>query len=257
MIDNLTLFRQAMEADGLTPGDIVPGRLHRFPGVGKRNGNQAGWCKLFDDCQGGVYGDYSSGLSKTWQADRNKSYSEAERAAFREQVEKSKAERLKQDEERHAKAEKKAQKILDSAKGDPKQHPYAIRKKCDLGSRVRRGAWPQRGWADALLFPIYNSEGCTVSIQAINTDGTKDFLAGGRTKGCFYPIGKIRGATGLVVIAEGAATLAAVCLVMQCPGVAAMSAGNLEPVAREIKKLAPGAEIVIVADNDQKEAGHV
>jgi hypothetical protein len=91
-----------------------------------------------------------------------------------------------------------------------------------------------------------------VSIQAIKTDGTKDFLAGARTKGCSYPIGKIRGATGLVVIAEGAATLAAVCDAMGCPGVAALSAGNLEPVAREIKKLAPGAKIVIIADNDIK-----
>lgn len=185
--------------------------------------------------------------------DTTPTLSPAELQAMKEKAERAKAERLKADGIKHAKAEKEAKTILENAKEAPAQHDYNIKKGLPLGDQVKRGAWPQKGWLDALLFPIYSSSGTVTSIQAINPDSTKDFLARGRIKGCFYPIGKISGATGLIVIGEGVATVAAVCHVMGCPGVVAMSAGNLEPVAREIKKLAPSAKIVIVADDDQKE----
>jgi putative DNA primase/helicase len=47
MNDAISQFRDAMRASGLEPPDVIePGKLHRFPGAGKRNGNTAGWCKL-------------------------------------------------------------------------------------------------------------------------------------------------------------------------------------------------------------------
>jgi len=43
----ISQFKEAIRAAGLEPPDVIePGKLHRFPGVGKRNGNTAGWCKL-------------------------------------------------------------------------------------------------------------------------------------------------------------------------------------------------------------------
>jgi putative DNA primase/helicase len=188
--------------------------------------------------------------------DNDRTLSPEERQGFKEAAEKTKAERIAKDKAKHEDATKKAVKIYENAKGDPAQHPYAIKKSLPFGDLVKRGAWPQKGWGDALLFPIYSNNGTLTSIQAINADGDKDFLAGGRIKGCFYPIGKISGATGLVVIGEGVATVAAVFHVMGCPGVAAMSSVNLEPVAREIRQLAPLAEIIIIADDDQKPGGH-
>ncbi|MFA5905803.1 MAG: DUF3987 domain-containing protein, partial [Desulfobacula sp.] len=165
-------------------------------------------------------------------------------------------ERIAKDKAKHADAAKKAVTIYDNAMGNPAQHPYAIKKGLPLGDLVRRGSWAQKGWNDALIIPIYSANGSLASLQAINVDGAKDFLAGGKIKGCFDPIGKIIGETGLMVIGEGLATVAAVCEVMGCPGVAAFSAGNLEDVAREIKKLAPLADIVLIADDDQKPGGH-
>jgi putative DNA primase/helicase len=255
MTDNLTSFRQAMEVDGLTPGDIIPGRLQRFPGIGKKNGNTAGWCRLFDDCRGGVYGDYSTDLSKTWQAEQSETYSPEQKAAFRAQVAESRRQAEQAEKERQAKAVSVAAEILQGATGNPGQHPYYLKKGLPLGDHARRGSWPQRGWNDALLFPIFSSDGTIASLQAINADGNKDFLIGGKIKACFYPLGKISGATGLVVIGEGITTVAAVCHVMQCPGAAAMSAGNLGAVAVEVRKLAPGTKIIIVADDDQKPDG--
>ena len=56
-------FKNAIREAGLEPPDIItPGKLHRFQGIGKRSGNNAGWCKLFEDGLGGVFGDFSSGF---------------------------------------------------------------------------------------------------------------------------------------------------------------------------------------------------
>lgn len=99
MCDALSNFRNAIRAAGLEPPDVIdPGAMHRFPGNGKRPSNRAGWCFLFYDKQGGVFGDWSTGLSETWQAKRDKPYSKAEQAAFARRVKNSK---------RHAKTERR------------------------------------------------------------------------------------------------------------------------------------------------------
>jgi putative DNA primase/helicase len=177
---------------------------------------------------------------------------EQEQARKRSEI--AKAERVKADQEKHTKAAQLARNIYDAANVlETSTHDYVLTKRLTLGDLVRRGVWAQRGWKDALLFPIYASDRSITSIQAINTDGGKDFLEGGKIKGCFYPIGTIKGITGQIFIGEGIATVAAVVHVMGGPGVAALNAGNLEAVAREIKTLAPAAEIIILADDDQKE----
>ncbi|MBV5341767.1 MAG: toprim domain-containing protein [Deltaproteobacteria bacterium] len=256
MTENQNLFLEAIRQEGMTPPDnIEPGKIFRFAGAGKANGNRAGWGKLFADGLGGVYGDYSSNLSKTWQAEKSNTSTPEERAAFKKQVEESRKQAEQERKKYQAERAMVARQIYEKASGDPTQHPYAIKKHLPLGDLVHHGEWSQRGWSDALLFPIYSPVGTITSIQAINTDGTKDFLAGGQIGVCFYPIGKIRDTTGTIYIAEGVATLAAVCHVTGCPGVAAMSAGNLEAVAKVIRSIAPDAEIIIIADDDQKEDG--
>lgn len=256
MTENHNLFLEAIRQEGMTPPDhIEPGKIFRFPGVGKSKGNKAGWAKMFDDGLGGVYGDHSSNLpSKTWQAEKCNTFTPEERAAFKKQVEESRKQAEQERKKYQAERAKVARKIYDAASAlDPTRHPYTIKKRLSIGGLVRRGEWPQRCWKDALLFPIYSSNGAITSIQAINTDGTKDFLEGGRIKGCFYLIGKTKDTTGKVFIGEGAFTVAAVVQVMGGAGVVAFSAGNLEAVAQEIKRLAPDAEIIILADDDQKE----
>ena len=64
-------FQDAIRAAGLQPPDVIePGKFHKFPGEGKRNSNTAAWCKLFPDSAGGIFGDYSTGLSAGWQEQR-------------------------------------------------------------------------------------------------------------------------------------------------------------------------------------------
>ena len=245
-------FVAAMRAAGLQPpGYIEPDKFHRFPGVGKKNGNTAGWCKLFDDGRGGVFGDYSTNFSESWQAESGRPLSQEERAAFRQQIEESRkqAEEKRWQEQKAAAAQSRL--ILQDAKGDPATHPYTMKKGVPLGLFVTRGAWKQRGWTDALLAKIFDETGAVVSIQAISPDGDKDFLSGGKKKGCLYPFGKLKGATGRAIIGEGIATVAAAVKATGLPGAAAFDAGNLAATAETVRKLAPEAEIIILADNDR------
>src|SRR5689334_23008296 len=92
MIDASERFREHMRSVGFEPPPhIERGRFHRMPGVDKRPGNTAGWCKLFDDGRGGVFGDYSTGLSEFWQSERTHSLAPAERESFWRQVRETKA----------------------------------------------------------------------------------------------------------------------------------------------------------------------
>jgi putative DNA primase/helicase len=244
-------FLSVMEAHGLNPPkNIEPGRFFRFPGDSKNKGNTAGWCMLFPDGQGGVFGDFSKDLSETWQANGGRAITPAERAAFRRQVAEARKQFGSEQRAKYEAAAKKATEILTAATGDPANHPYAIRKKVYLGKLTKRGRWPQRSWPDALLLPIYDPSGKIVTIQAINADGTKDLLSGGKKKGCFYPLGKIRAASK-ILIGEGLATVGAGCEATGFPGVVAIDAGNLLEVSKVVREMAPEAEIIFLADDDQ------
>lgn len=67
------------------PDVIEPGRLHRFSTNGRR-GDSAGWCKLFDDLRGGVFGCYRLGISETWTASNRAGLTREQRAALARQV---------------------------------------------------------------------------------------------------------------------------------------------------------------------------
>jgi len=256
MVDAIESFKTAIQAHRLQPPEIIrPGKLHRFPGQGKKPGNKAGWCLLFDDLRGGEFGDFSTTIKEHWQADNERTYSAEERAAFKQKIEAERQQWQAEELLRHESAANLATDILKAADSDPKQHPYALKKAADFGIRVKRGTWPQRGWTDALLIPIYGSDGKIWTLGAINADGEKDYLKGGRKRGGFYPFGKISGANR-VLIGEGLATVAAVHAVDGAPAVAAMDAGNLSTVALADRKLAPDAEIILLADNDIKPDGN-
>ncbi|MCK9638029.1 MAG: DUF3987 domain-containing protein [Methylobacter tundripaludum] len=256
MVDAIESFKTAMQAYGLNPLDTIqPGKFHRFPGLDKKRGDDSAWCKLFDDLRGGVFGDFSTGLDEHWQVETTEhAYSDEERAAFKQRLE---AERKARDAEQLRQQEAaaiNAGDVLAAAGTDPSQHPYALKKIVDFGPRVKRGAWPQRGWLDALLIPIYSADGKIWTLEAINPEGEKDYLKGGRKRGCFHPLGKIRGASR-VLIGEGLATVAAVHAVDGAPAVAAMDAGNLSAVALAVRSMAPNAELILLADNDIKADG--
>lgn len=248
-------FKTRIRSHGLQPPKkIVPGQFHRFPGLDKGWSNGAGWCKLFEDLHGGVFGDFSTGLDEHWQADSERAYSAEEKRLFKQRLDAERRQREADLAKQYEAAARKCTDILEVANADPAQHQYAIDKGVPLGHRIKRGAWDQRGWHDALLIPLFDKDGKVCSLEAINVDGKKDYLAGGRKRGSCYPFTKVKGAVR-VLIGEGVATVAAVHAVAGAPAVAAMDAGNLRAVAETIHEKAPDAEIIFLADNDIKPDG--
>lgn len=94
MADSVQLFRAAvLAALGRAPEVIEPGRFHRFS-TNQRQGDSAGWCKLFDDLRGGIFGCYRQGISETWSSESRTKGTREQRLALARQVEASTAERV-------------------------------------------------------------------------------------------------------------------------------------------------------------------
>jgi putative DNA primase/helicase len=243
-------FAGAMCAAGLTPSDaIAPGRFHRFPGDGKRNGNTAGWCKLFNDGRGGVFGDFATGLVESWRAERPGPMRQSEREAFWRKVEESKAQAEAKQKKEQAQAARVASKRWEAATPARADHPYLVRK------GIKAHGVRQDG--DDLVAPMRDASGKLCSLQFIAPDGNKKFLPGGRVRGCYYAIGKLDGA---VCVAEGLATAASIHEATECAVAATFNAGNLEPVAvalRDKLREKYGDELIIIcADDDNRTTGN-
>jgi putative DNA primase/helicase len=250
MNDALSNFRDAIRAAGLEPPDTIEqGKLHRFPGNGKRPSNRAGWCLLFDDGLGGCFGDWSTGFSETWQAKRDKPYSQAERAAFARRVEEAKRQAEVERHVRQADAAKRAIAIWNAATPAPGNHPYLIRKRIQPhDARIHKGA---------LTLQVMDFTGRLTSLQFIAADGGKLLLSGGRKRGCFIPVAGDMTNPARVIICEGWATG---CTLAEDESaalvLAAIDAGNLEPVALSARRRWPTAELVIAGDDDRLTAGN-
>jgi putative DNA primase/helicase len=219
-------FADTIRTSGLTPPDnIEPEKLYRFPGMNKRSGNKAGWCRLFADGVGGVYGDFSQDLSASWQATRSTPFSAAQRATFTREIAESKAAADAERQAKHSNAAMRAAAIWRNAQPAKDDHPYLVRKGIKAhGARLYKGA---------LVIPM--REGTALhSLQFIGEDGTKRFLTNGRIKGCYFSIGSTKDKPA-ICIAEGFATGATIHEATGYPVAVAFNAGNLEAVAMAMR----------------------
>jgi len=86
MSDARDNFRAAILAVlGHAPDVIEPGRIQRFATRAKR-GDTAGWCKMFDDMRGGVFGCHRQGIREVWSAADRKTMTRAQCADLARQV---------------------------------------------------------------------------------------------------------------------------------------------------------------------------
>ena len=247
MTDAHFQFRDAIHAIGLEPPEVIEaGKLHRFPGIGKRNGNTAGWCKLFDDGLGGCFGDWSSGFSENWQAKRDKPFSHSERSEFMQRVNEARTQAEAERQVKYTEAAEKAAVIWNAAEPANNEHPYLDRKAIKAnGTRL---------YKDALVIPM-RAGGELCSLQFIAADGSKRFLSGGRVSGCYFSIGNTTGAEALC-IAEGFATGATIYQATGYPVAIAFNAGNLESVAKAMRERYPNLPLIICADDDATTEGN-
>ena len=247
MRDAIEQFRNAIRSAGLIPPDMIePGKFHKFPGEGKRNGNTAAWCKLFPDGVGGIYGDYSTGLSTDWQANRETPYTSAEREAFKRHVAEAKAQVEAERKAKQADAASKAAAIWKATQSAADDHAYLIRKGIKAnGARL---------YKDALVIPMRDG-GELHSLQFIGPDGDKRFLTGGRVAGCYFSIGNPKGAAALC-IAEGFATGATIHEATGHPVAVAFNAGNMGAVAKAMRERFAELPLILCADDDVATEGN-
>ena len=242
--DTQDTFRQIIERHGMTPPAMIePGRFHRFPGQDKGGRNRAGWCKLYPDGLGGVFGDKASGLSESWQAQNTRQQSPADREAWRKRVTESQARAQAETDAAQQAAQLRAARLWKTTKPADASHPYLTTKAVQPhGVRIYRGA---------LVIPLY-VDGVLRSLQFIGATD-KRFLKDGRTAGCYYPIGR---PDGVLCIVEGFATGATINEATGFAVAVAFNAGNLEAVARAMRAKFPDLILIICADDDYQTDGN-
>jgi putative DNA primase/helicase len=219
-------------------------RLHRFAANGKPS-DDAGWYVLHDDgIPAGAFGDWRSGTSETWRADIGRRLSPQEEAVQRTRIEEMRSEREAEEAKRKAKAREKAAAIWQSALPAADGHAYLVAKGVKAyGLRLHEGA---------LVVPM--RDGAELhSLQFIDAEGAKRFLAGGRVSGCYFSIGQ---PDGTLCIAEGYATGASIHEATGHAVAVAFNAGNLLPVARALRAKFPGLRLIVCADDDAMTDGN-
>lgn len=242
-------FRAAVLAVlGHAPETIKPGRFHRF-GTSGRPGDSAGWCKLFDDMRGGVFGCYRAGISETWSADDMATMTRLQRVERARQVLTATAEREAQQRREHADNARRIAQVwaqcVPLVRGDAVMLYLERRGFADLwplpdvlrlhpalpywhGAEML-GAFP------AMVAPIVAPDGRTVALHRtyLQPDGraadvpSPKKLTGtaGPLPGACIPLHQP--ARGCMGIAEGIETALAAWCASAVPTVAAYCAGNL------------------------------
>jgi phage/plasmid primase-like uncharacterized protein len=254
-------------ADATLPDVIEPGRLYRFATNGKR-GDSAGWCKLFADLRGGVFGDFRTGVVETWTAIERSKMTQRERANLARHVAQAAAERHAEQHRRWARNAERIAALWATCSALVPGDPATLY----LKRRGFAGVWPLPAclryhpalpyWHDgerigtypAMLAPLTGRDRRIVALHRtyLTRDGRKAEVpsvkkltsASGPLAGaCIAMFGPEKGCIG---IAEGIETALAAWCASSVPTVAAYCAGNLAAWQWPIGV----RRIVIFADHD-------
>lgn len=167
-----------------------------------------------------------------------------DRDLLRRRADEARAARLVEQARRHEEAAGRAAWIWRQCGPAPGDHPYLIAKQVSPGNaRIGRDG--------RLVLPVTDLHGKLWSLQFIGPDGGKMLLSGGRKKGNVIPVaGEMPGASR-ILICEGWATGQTLSeMEPDALVLAAIDAYNLEPVALNVRRRWPDAEIVVCCDAD-------
>lgn len=224
---------------------IDDGKIHRFHVNGDKPSSKNGWYVFFDhgDFVAGKFGSWKIGETHKWCSREYHELTPQQRQEYSTKM--AEAKKLQQAEAKQVRfeAQQRAQSIWVLAPKAANDHPYF---KTKGGQNHGLKLHDNR-----LVIPLYDAENTLHSIQYIDANGQKRFLAGGRKKGCFYQIGTVID-TQPLYFAEGYAPAASIYEALDCtaPVFVAFDAGNLLPVGESLRVLYPSAEMIFCADND-------
>ncbi|MEN6544850.1 MAG: DnaB-like helicase C-terminal domain-containing protein [Armatimonadia bacterium] len=241
-------FRAALRDAGLVPPDGITadGKLHRIDVEDEKPGRKSGFYVFHcDGIPAGAYGDWHDGQDawKTWCACQRDELTQEEYLEHKKRLDTARAARTEADKARKQEAKERAARIWEQAK-PCESHPYLDRKGVGAnGAREANGR---------IVIPLRDAEGEISSVEFIDAEGNKLFLAGGKKAGCWFALGEPLGA---LCVAEGFATGASIHESTGLFVAVAFDCGNLAAVAKSLRAKYPTAKIVICADDDPKEDG--
>lgn len=224
----------ALEGAGLAPSYAPKddGEIHRIPTQSKPR-SKNGWYVLAPGGHVAYYGDWADPLGRFYR------WTDGEQEVDKEFLNRVYA---KIDEEQAKKA-RMAEEFFGKCR-DEGHSDYLERKKI--------GACGVKFSGDYIVIPVRDGRGKIWSYQKIGADGKKDFMTGGKVKGCYYMMAKSRvEQTDTVIVCEGFATGAAIHEQTGLPVCVAFMAGNLRSVCDSI----PFSRILVAADHDKSGAG--
>lgn len=248
---------EQLESRGLLVDDLdTSGSLVRCKVEGDKGGKRSGWFALHEltTTAGatfivGAFGNWKDSACPEagWKLEPSRGdMSEQDRQAYQQ----------RQREARERAAEEKRQRIEQAAiraariwpkLPDSGPSPYLQRKRTKpYGLKFSRGS---------IVVPVRTFGGDLVGLQFIDADGGKKFLIGTAKQGAFHLIGEIT-PDKPVAVAEGYATGATVHEATGLPVLVVFDAGNLSPVASELRRRYPQARVVICGDDDHATPGN-
>jgi phage/plasmid primase-like uncharacterized protein len=240
----MNAFTQHLHDEGFTaaPEIAEPGKFYRFRSADKKSGKPC-YAMLFDDMEGGIYGDFSTNDYRVWQSRRMREMPYEERQALEEAHRLKAAIALKMREDEYRRNAHKAAEVFSSLLPAPEDHPYLVKKQIKpFGARITPDG------RLCILASCFDGDGLAPStLQFIAADGEKRFMTGGKTGGAFVTID---GDNTTIYICEGYATGASIHMATGCTVIVAFNAGNLIAVAKQARAKAPTASIIIAADDD-------
>jgi putative DNA primase/helicase len=203
-----------------------------------------GWYVLHaDGTPAGRFGSWRTGDEHAWTLKQPQRMSAAERAQQAADIAAARRAREAERTARQGTAAIRARRMWNSAPAASALHPYLRAKGV--------GAHGIRQLGSLLLIPLRDTAGDLWNLQLIGVGGGKKNLYGGRCAGLFHLLGtETAVAAGVLCIAEGYATAAAIHEATGHPVAVAFSAGNLATVALALRARHPAARIVLCADDD-------
>ncbi|MFA9394738.1 MAG: zincin-like metallopeptidase domain-containing protein [Halodesulfovibrio sp.] len=240
-------FAQALREAGLIVEGlpIMDGNLQRVRVEGGRqNAKDGTYTGYLDGRPAGFIENHKTGFRTNWKANGHKLSPESMSEIKANAAMRQEARELERKEEQD-RAARRAYAKWKNAKGWAPDDQQYLQKK---GVKSHGTKIDMHG---NLLIPGRDSGGRIQTMQTITADG-KLFESGAKKQGAFHLISHYS-STNLkqpILIAEGYATAASIHEATHKPVAVAFDAGNLEPVAKELKKAFPDAPFVFVADDD-------
>lgn len=245
-------FARALKAAGLKVEGLplMDGTLRRVPVEGDQGYKRSeAYVGFLNGHPAGYLNNFKTGLEMNWKSQVPvAAVTDALREQLRQEAEAAQSVRELARVQIQTAAAARAVAALEAAPLAPSDHPYLVMKGIE-GNFHDLGVDPYGN----LLIPAQDVLGRITSLQRIGPEGQKSFMKGGRIEGSHALLGASwLTERGVLFVAEGYATAAAIERSLDYPIVAAFSAGNLLPVAQGYREKYPKLTIIIAGDNDHQ-----